>query len=151
MQGGIVCGACGEVVEVVGTGEPDGLGLEGCGCEDKARLVEGCEGGVAVAAVECAPGPVVGGEFGGEGKLDGCGVLQESIGQVGEVHIVLVGGSDEGVAAFIGWPAGGEVSALVADGGEEEAEVAFFVFLVAGDDVVGSGADEREGFTEGGP
>lgn len=69
----------------------------------------------------------------------------------GEGHVVFVGGDDEGVAAGVRRPPGGEVCAHVADTGEEEAQVAFFCGFVSGDDVVGGGADGGDGFCEGFP
>ena len=148
MEGGVVCGACGEVVEVVCSGEPDGLWLEVCGGEDEAGFMECGECGVAVASVEGAPGPVVCGEGGGEGDFDGGCVFEESVRGYGEVHVVFVAGGDEAVSAFVRRPCGGDVRSCVADGCEEEAQVAFFFFFVSGDEVVCGGADEGEGFSE---
>lgn len=71
MHGGVVCGAGGEVVEVVCAGEPEGLWLQVGGGEDEAGLVQAGQRGVPVASVEGAPGPVVCGEGAGEGKFDG--------------------------------------------------------------------------------
>ena len=77
-----------------------------------------------------------------------------AVGEDFELHVVLVGGDDEAVAAGVGWPAGSKVGAEVAHGGEHEAQIAFFAFFVAGDDVVfgaGDGADAfRQGFPQGG-
>lgn len=55
VEGGGVEFACGEVVEVVCSRHPDGLGLGFGGSEDEAGLVNAGEGGVTEAGIESAP------------------------------------------------------------------------------------------------
>lgn len=141
--------AGGEVVEVIGLAEPEGLGLGGGGGEDEAGFMECGECRVAVPGVEGAPGPVCGGDGGGERGDDGGGVLEGAVCKDGELHVAAVGLDDEAVLAVVRGPTGGGVGGgEEANLCEEEAQEAFFLFLVAGDEVVGGGADGGDGFAE---
>lgn len=62
----VVCRAGGEVVEVVGAREPEGLRLGGGGGKDEPGVVEGGLRGVAVPRIEGAPAPVVAAQRGVE-------------------------------------------------------------------------------------